>query len=516
MPNFLDNIENNPEQESFSQDIQNQKIEKIKNKKRNPKIKNTKIKKKKKPLKIIGFLTIFIITSLIVFSNQVLVSEKGSSSWFSNLPIIKQIRNLAESADRQLKGEKDDRINILLLGIGGARHEGGYLTDTIMLASLEPSTKKVSLLSIPRDLSIPTENMTHQKINAINAYAEMKEKGSGGLAISQTVSDILQIPVDYYLRVDFQAFVDLIDEIGGVDVNIKNNFDDYRYPIKGEEKNEDYEARFEHLHFDKGPIHMNGSLALKYARSRHGTNGEGSDFARAARQQNIIVAVKNKLLSIKTIFKPKMISNIIGNFQDHISTNLQIWEIIKLWSNFKDVQKEDIINRVLDNSPNGLLYDGKNEQGSYVLSPRSGDFAEIQYFVNNVFSDAPKELKTLVTDERATIEVRNGTWINGLASQVALDLEKYGFIITRTRNSDQQNFQKSVIYDLSYGEKSRSLSILKEKTKANVSLGLPDWLIDELSQDLKDENNPIKPDFILILGTDADHTNSGIKNIDEQ
>lgn len=506
MPNFLHDIKNNSEQKSPLDHVHDKKNSKTKK----------RSNKRKKSLKIIGFLAIFLITSLAVFSSQVLVSEKGSSSWFSNLPIIKKIRNLAESADRQLKGEKDDRINILLLGIGGAQHEGGNLTDTIILASLEPSTKKVSLISIPRDLSIPTEGMAQQKINAINAYAEMKEAGSGGIAISQALSDLLQIPIDYYVRIDFKAFVDLIDEIGGVTVNVENTFDDYSYPIKGKEEDEDYESRFEHLHFDKGPLHMNGELALKYARSRHGTNGEGSDFARAARQQKIIIAVKNKLLSAKNIFKPTMITNITKNFQKNISTNLQIWEIIKLWDIFKNVQREDVINRVLDNSPNGLLFDSRNEQGAYILSPQSGDFAEIQYFVNNVFSDAPKELKTLVTDERATIEIRNGTWINGLATQTALDLEKYGFIITRTGNSSRQNFQKSVIYDLSYGEKPRSLSILKEKTEANVSLGLPDWLINELSQDLKNEANPIKPDFVLILGQNADDTNSGMKNIDEE
>jgi len=496
MPNFLED----------DNKIKNGVLDLAKEVKKQP-----KKKKKKIFIKLVGIFSIFLITSFTVFSSQVLISEKSSPSWFSNLPIIKQIKNLAESADRQLKGEKDNRINILLLGIGGAQHEGGYLTDTIILASLEPSTKKVSLLSIPRDLSIPIKG-GYQKINAINAYAEMKEKGSGGLALSQAISDLLQIPIDYYIRVDFKAFSSLVDEIGGVDINIERTFDDYRYPIRGEEKNEDYEARFEHLHFDKGPMHMDGKLALKYARSRHGNNGEGSDFARAKRQQNIIMAVKKELLSVKTIFKPKMIKNIFDNFKNNISTNLQIWEIMKLWSMFKNVQKEDVVNKVLDNSPNGLLYDEKNERGSYILSPRSGDFTEIQYFVNNVFSNAPKELKTSVINERATVEIRNGTWINGLASQTALDLEKYGFIITRTGNSSQQNFQKSVIYDLSYGEKSRSLSILKEKTGANVSLGLPDWLIGEISQDIKGEENPIKPDFVLILGQDADKTKSGIKN----
>ena len=88
--------------------------------------------------------------------------------------------------------------------------------------------------------------------------------------------------------------------------------------------------------------------------------------------------------------------------------------------------------------------------------PRYGDFAEIQYLVNNIFSDAPPETKTKVTTEEASIEVRNGTWINGLASRVALDLEKYGFNVVRIGNAGKQNFAKSIIYDLTYGKKMQS------------------------------------------------------------
>ncbi|MCK4539703.1 LCP family protein [Candidatus Parcubacteria bacterium] len=476
-----------------------------------------KVKKSsKKILKPFIYLFIFLFTCTAVFSSQILVSKQSLDFWFYKLPIIKQIKHLAESADRTIKGENVDRVNILLLGMGGKQHEGGYLTDTIILASLEPSTKKVVLVSIPRDLAIPIEDGDRlQKINSINAYAEMKQPDSGGMAISQALGDILNIPIDYYFRVDFEAFVNLVNKLGGVEVYVENDLDDYRYPISGKEDDEDYESRFEHLHIEKGRQIMDGDLALKYARSRHGINGEGSDFARAKRQQNIIMAIKDKLLDSRNLLKPKMIFDIIENFQDHISTNFKIWEIVKLWDMFNEVEKGKITNKVLDNSPNGLLTESISEQGAYILSPHSGDFAEIQYFINNVFSDAPEEVKIKVSKERATIEVRNGTWVNGLASKTALDVEKLGFIVVRIGNSSRQNFQKSVIYDLTYGEKAKSLSILKEAVEANVSFGLPDWLIEEISMEISSENNPIQPDFILILGQNADQTNSGEKNIEE-
>ncbi|MCK5061088.1 LCP family protein [Candidatus Parcubacteria bacterium] len=476
------------------------------------KFERPKSPKKKNPLKIIGIFVIFIFTVLLVFSNQVSTSKQSPTSWFANLPIVRQLKHLAESADRALKGEAIDRINILLLGQGGRKHEGGYLTDTIMLASLEPSSQKVSLVSIPRDLTVPVEDMDYQKINSINAYAEMESNGSGGLAVCQAVSDILDMPIDYYVRVDFAGFIDIVDEMGGIDVDVERTLNDYRYPIMGMEKNEDYEARFEHLRIEAGLQHMDGGLALKYSRSRHALGSEGSDFARARRQQIIISAAKDKLLSRSTLLSPAKIINIINELDEHIATNLKAWEMIKIWDKFKNVNKEDIITRVLDNDPNGLLIDTITEEGAYVLVPRSGDFAEIQYFINNIFSDAPIEQKNVVINERSTIEVRNGTWINGLASQMALDLEKIGFTVIRIGNSSRQNFQKSIIYDLSYGEKSESMRILKKYTNANISFSLPDWLVDEISQELKIEKNPIQPDFILILGHDADATGSGAEN----
>lgn len=472
------------------------------------------IRPKAKPSKrSLWFILVFLLVVYIIFSLNKAPGEK-SAGWFYNLPVLSQLKHLVESADAKLKGESADRINILLLGIGGKNHDGGLLTDTIILASLKPSQKKLSLLSIPRDLSVPIENMGWRKINNINALAETKLPGSGGLALSQAVSDLFQIPIDYYLTVDFTGFEKIIDELGGIKIKVENTFDDYRYPILG---NEDapWEQRWEHLHIEQGEQTMDGRLALKYVRSRHALGAEGSDFARSRRQQKVLEAVKEKVISLNLLFKPGLISKIASDINGNHRTNLKIWEMIKLWGLVKNINNENISSRVLDNSPSGLLVDTVGLDGAYLLSPKNGDFSEIRYLVNNIFAEAPAADKEKMAGEKAALEIRNGTWINGLANQAALDLEKYGFSIVRVGNTSQKNFEKSVIYDLTYGGKIQALTILKNKTKANVALGLPEWLAADLAKELSGQAKPVQPDFILILGQEADETQSGKENAEQ-
>lgn len=460
-------------------------------------------KKKRLGLKIFGFFMAF----LILFSATVLISSEDASK----VPILGKLVGLVESSDRKIKGESDDRINILLLGMGGKNHDGGNLTDTIMLVSLQPSTKKVAMMSIPRDMMISVEGMGWKKINAINALAESEKEGSGGEAISQAVSDVLGIPIHYYVRVDFQGFVNIINELGGVEVYVDNILEDYSYPISGQEDNPDYNSRYEHLYISQGWQTMDGSLALKYARSRHGLGVEGSDFARSKRQQKIIEAVKNKLLKKENILKPAMISSIASELRENISYNLSTWEIVKLWQNFKDISSDDISNYVLDNSANGLLVAGMSEGGAYILTPRSGDYTEIQYLVHNFFYDKEKEENNKKEEIKentqvAKVEIKNGTWINGLANKTSIDLEKNNFIVLRISNSSQRDFSKTIIYDLSYGEKDEALKYLKEYLQADVSFSVPDWLAEEIKNSNTSEEFEV-PDFIIVLGQNASNIN---------
>ncbi len=435
-------------------------------------------------------------------------------SWVDRLPIIGAVKHLAESSDRLLKGEETDRINILLLGIGGKGHDGGQLTDTIIAASVKPSTKQAAMLSIPRDLSVPQEGSGWGRVNSINAYAEMEEAGSGGLATSQALGDLLEQPIDYFVRIDFKGFEKIIDQVGGVDVYVENTLDDYSYPILGREDDPSYYSRYEHLHVEKGWQHMDGSLALKYARSRHGARGEGSDFARARRQQKILGAVKDKVISSSFLLNPKQVTTLINTLQENISTNLKVWEIIKLWTLVKDIQTDMIINKVLDNSPAGLLVDSRGENGAYLLSPRSGDFSEIQYLYANIFGEGAQSSNNASAkkiSDKTTVSIMNGTWVNGLGGRKAVDLERQGIEVIEITNSSRKNFERSVVYDLTFGAKRESLEFLKEETNANIAPTLPDWLKEELVA--KNAERPrAQPDFILILGTDADTSGSGTEN----
>ena len=467
---------------------------------------------KKLFVKIILCVVVFFIAIFLLFSCRGPIADQ-TGYFMSKLPVFGTLSHLVNSQERMLKDETTGRVNILLLGIGGANHDGPYLTDTIMLASLDVKDKKIALLSIPRDLSIPVENSTDwTKINNIDAFAESKTPGSGGVAISEAVSRILNVPVDYYVRVDFDGFKNIIDKIGGIDVDVPNTLDDYMYPIDGQEDNPDYYARYEHLHVEKGMQHMDGALALKYARSRHAMGAEGSDFARARRQQLVIQAVKDKMLTANVLLNPVLVTQIISELTSHISTNLQVWEIVKIWSMFKDVDKSNIITKVIDNSAGGLLYQEINAQGAYVLLPNNGDFSQVQYLAQNIFAQPSEQTAAAVSTENATVEILNGTWVNGLANQASTDLQKYGFKIIAVANSSRQNFQTSIIYDLTLGQKMESLAVLKEKTGATVTFDLPDWLKTDLAAQLAANPEQAKPDFVLVLGQDADTTSSGTAN----
>jgi LCP family protein required for cell wall assembly len=461
---------------------------------------------------IVG-LSSFALTSKTITGEGVLTGK--GFSWLSNFSVVGQLSQLAKSSEQKLKGEERGRINILLTGIGGSNHDGGQLADTIMLLSLDPVSKKVGMVSVPRDLTVPIEGYGYRKINSINALAESDKPGSGGIAFAQAFSQIFNQPIDYYVRVDFSGFSKFIDDIGGIDVNVEHQLDDYAYPILGQEDNPNYYSRYEHLHVETGLQHMDGDLALKFARSRHGINGEGSDFARARRQQLVIEAVKNKLKGTSLLLNPSLITKAITNYQEHVSTNLQVWEIAKFWGLFKDVSKEQMVNKVLDDAPDNLLKSGRGLEGAYILTPKAGDFSEIQYMMANLLSAPSAEVKNQLEAEQPKLMVLNGTWVNGLATKASTDLEGYGFKIVSTSNANQKDYQYSVIYDLSGGVKPQSLTLLQAKTNANILTNSPDWLAAKLKSEASYNANFEQPDFVLVLGQTADSKKAGTKNVAE-
>jgi len=447
--------------------------------------------------KIITYIIALVII-VVIFSGRIIISSQNEMSWFPGSGLLNKIKHFIPSTDKLLKGENTDRINILLLGMGGENHDGGYLTDTVMLSSFKPSTTEVAMFSLPRDLTIPV-NGVWQKINSINAYAEAKVAESGGEVTSQAVTELLDTPVNYYIRVDFDGFINIINEVGGIDVNVENTFDDYTYPIRGREDNPDYYSRYEHLHFDQGWQKMDGVTALKYARSRHALGPEGSDFARAKRQQIILEAVKEKLLSKQTLLNPVIVAKLISELNKNISTNLNAWEVIKLWNLFKDTDRSKIINKVFSDAPDGLLVAGRGNEGAYILIPRDGNFSEIKGVVKNVFTVNENKLEIIpAIKDDASIIINNGTWIAGLAGKTSTGLEKYDFKIIKTENAVNRNYTESVVYDLSGGTKRDSLNTLIKISGADEAYDSPDWLKKYQTGDAN------QPDFVLITGTEAE------------
>lgn len=397
-------------------------------------------KKKKKNWKrriILALLAIFLVGGSLVGIKAYMMAKKMFEG--GTVPGL-----LGFLGQGQLKGEADGRINILLLGMGGGNHPGGTLTDTIMVASIKPQTNEVAMLSVPRDLYVPIDGYGKDKINAANALGEQKKYPGGGMALSKdTINKTLDIPIHYTVRVDFEGFSKIIDAVGGIDIDVEEDLYDPFYP------DGNYSIK-------KGHYHMDGKAALKYARSRETT----SDFDRAKRQQKIIMAVKEKVLSAGTLTNPQKMNDILSALSDHIKTDMQIWEAQRLAQIFQKVDKNKVINRVLDNSADGPL-ESSSAYGMYVLLPKTGNFDEIKNIAKNIFTDSA------LRSEAAKIEVLNATGASGQAKKAADGLSGFGFKIDNISNADEVN-ASTIIYDHSNGAKPKTIEFLEKKycTKA--------------------------------------------------
>lgn len=423
---------------------------------------------------VVLLLTVFVFTYK-VFLTDTSIGEIFSNRFFNQLNIFTEQKT-------QLKGASDDRINILLSGMGGKGHEGPYLTDTILLVSIKPSTKKVAMMSIPRDLMVEIPGYGSWKINNANSFGEGNGEGQGAVLLKQVVEETFNLPIHYYGRIDFSGFEQIIDDLGGVKVFVENSFTDYSYPT------DDY--KYQTIYFEKGWQTMDGNTALKFARSRHGNNGEGSDFARGKRQQKIIQAVKDRMFSYNFLLSPTKISRLYKGISDHIATDIEITDLISFATLAEQLDTANIISLTLDDGPGGLLYADKIN-GSYVLLGRGGDFNEIRTQIQNIFQE-----KNAAAGQIVKFEIKNGTKISGLASRNSEELKAMGYRITDVANSPLQNYEKTEIYKISSRDLTHDIDLLEKKYSAIVqTTNIPTWISDTVAPDV---------DFVIILGRDAD------------
>lgn len=403
--------------------------------------------------------------------------------------ILSGTAKLAPALDdlSKLKGEGDGRVNIALLGIGGGDHSGGNLSDTIMIASLDVKTKDVAIVSVPRDLYVKIPGYGYDKINAANAYGE-RDNGNGGALAKQTFEANLGVPIHYYARIDFDGFKKAIDVVGGIDITNKSTLSDSEYPCD----NNQYRSCGYLL--KPGSYHMNGLQALKYARCRKGTCGD--DYGRAARQQEVLVALRKKALSLGTLSNPAKIASLIDVVGGNFKTDLSFGEIKKLVSIGKDIDTNKIINKVLTNNPNDgstpLVQNG-NIGGASVVIPTAGvgNFTAIKAFMRSLFVD------NYIKTENAKIEIQNGTSRAGLAASTAALLKGYAYNVVSITSADKTTYTKTVIYDYTGGKKPSTIKYLENRFKTKATKAT----VPTASTNTDGTTSTV-PDIRIIIGSD--------------
>ena len=264
-----------------------------------------------------------------------------------------------------LPAEEDDRWDVLILGIRGSGDpDGGLLSDSIMLFSIDKKTEKTSLISIPRDIYVDLPGMAKGKINEIyeKGIANQKETDFPKEAFSRLTG----VHIDNIIVLDFKAFQEIVDALGGVDITLNKPFEE-----KGQ-----WGYSFS---LPVGPNHLKGQDALYFVRSRYSTN----DFDRSIRQQQIVLAIKDKAFSAGILANPVKLGSILKSINKNIVTDLNIFDtsnVIKLANSFDTQRKQPILGHL---STDNLLYQ-TYQSDIYILQPQNNDWGIFRNYFKEI------------------------------------------------------------------------------------------------------------------------------------
>jgi LCP family protein required for cell wall assembly len=400
-----------------------------------------------------------------------------------NLPLILPLIRGGANAPTGVTGatlpdySQMERVNILLLGVDKRPDESYARTDTMMLVTVDPKSRTAGMLSVPRDLYVPIPGYGEDRINKAYFFGEKDGYPGGGAALAmKTVQYNIGVPVHFYAKIDFQGFEEIVDTLGGIDLYVPETIDDPTFP-------DDYYG-YDPFYLEAGHHNLSGYDAMRYARTRHSSGG---DFARAQRQQQVMLAIRDKALQIGVI--PK-IPDLWASMADTVETDLQLVDIVELAQLADEIEVENIENTVIDQD---LTVDYTvPENGAMVLLPLRD---KIQVEVDRVFGDKEpvsgptqaeaqmieaqataqaesavqaleqaaqqqEQLRAYLAQEEATLVVQNGTNIANLASQTAAFLKDQGFKVIQFGPADSPNYTDTVI--IVYNEeKNYTLQVLQ-------------------------------------------------------
>lgn len=316
---------------------------------------------------LVGILTATLIASMLIslavrdavrsgdigrpgfLSGQVSSSSNNPVAFHTPIPGITLEPAATVDLDT-IPGYSGTRVTVLLMGIDRRPGESNRTrTDSMMLLSLDPTTKQAAVLSLPRDLYVDIPGYGLDRVNSANVY------GGGELA-KQTVEYNLGVRVDRYVLIDFNAFVTVVDTVGGIDVNVPRTINDPEYP--------DHNYGFDPFYIEAGLQHLDGETALKYARTRHADN----DFNRAQRQQEVLMALRAKVVSFDML--PTLLGqapSLINTLGDSIETDMPVNQMLSLAVTARDVPGENIQSAVIDGN---YITVYTTQQGASVLIPQ--------------------------------------------------------------------------------------------------------------------------------------------------
>jgi LCP family protein required for cell wall assembly len=339
-----------------------------------------------------------------------------------------------------------ERVTILLMGLDyrdWSSEEGPPRTDSMMLVTLDPVSQTGGMLSIPRDLWVDIPAYGHGRINTAYFLAERDRLPGGGPALAvKTVEKFLGVPIQYYVQIDFGAFIRMVDEIGGIEVDLDNHI--WVDPIGDV-------GRFNTVLLSPGKQVLNGELTLAYARAR---KTEGGDFDRSRRQQEVALAIRDRILSLGMV--PTLITrapNLYDELASGIHTNLSLDEMIGLALLAVRMPRENIKSGVIGPPDmvtlENVLYGGEQAE---VLKPvpdqirqlRDVIFASTSAIGPSIEAD---DSQSAAGQEGARIAVLNGAGQEGLASQTAELLQGFGFNIVEVGNADFMDYPQTRVVD---------------------------------------------------------------------
>lgn len=349
-------------------------------------------------------------------------------------------------AGNELPADEHGFTNILLLGVGDKDHDGVDLTDTVMIASLDPwETESVVLLSLPRDLYVlSTERMGKGRINELyrnyKGYLRFREKMSSAvasqLAMKELATEIgrhVGLPVHHVVKVDFTAFTDVVDILGGVEIDVPEDIVDAEYPGPN--------YTYQTFEIRKGLQHLDGATALKYARSRHTT----SDFGRSTRQQQLLAALAEKAREEGLAGSPGKVTQLLKVLADHVETTMSLGDVIGAGKLAERIDQQNVLSETLNIEtgfgtpfvePGGLLYAPPREEfdGASVLLPISFPefpvtWKQIQTFARMIFQHRSVLL------QQPQIMILNAGAKTGTARELSNELTRNGFHAVETDNA---------------------------------------------------------------------------------